>query len=67
MLEISPISNFLAKRSSCVLVSLNGGQRETDSGRKPEREGSSGQPSSREIGDGGAAQDLGVELVGAAP
>ena len=66
MLEISPISNFLAKRSSCVLVSLNGGQRLTESGRKPEREGSSGQPSS--LGDlhGGAAQDLGVELVGAA-
>ena len=47
MLEISPISNFLPKRSSCVLVSLNGGQRITESGRKPEREGSSGQPSSR--------------------
>ena len=49
MFEISPTSNFLAKRSSCVLVSLNGGQRETESGRKPERDGSSGQPSSREI------------------
>jgi hypothetical protein len=43
-LEISPISNFLAKRSSWVLVSLNGGQRGMDAGRKPEREGSSGQP-----------------------
>ena len=43
------MSNFLAKRSSCVLVSLNGGQRDTESGRKPDREGSSGQPSSREI------------------
>ena len=35
--------------SSCALVSLNGGQRWTESGRKPEREGSSGQPSS--LGD----------------
>ena len=49
MFETRPISNFLPKRSSCVLVSLNGGQRMTDSGRNPEREGSSGQPSSREI------------------
>jgi hypothetical protein len=49
MLEIRPISNFLAKRSSWVLVSLNGGQRITESGRKPDREGSSGQPSSREM------------------
>ena len=35
------MSNFLAKRSSCVFVSLNGGQRLTESGRNPEREGSS--------------------------
>ena len=49
MFETSPISNFLPKRSSWVLVSLNGGQRVTESGRNPERDGSSGQPSSREI------------------
>ena len=40
-----PDLNFFLKRSSCGLVSLNGGQRLTESGRKPEREGSSGQPS----------------------
>src|SRR3954470_23731574 len=48
-LEIRPSSNFLRKRSSWVLVSLNGGQRLTELGRKPERDGSSGQPSWREI------------------
>ena len=49
MFDTSPMSYFLAKRSSCALVSLNGFQRWTESGRKPEREGSSGQPSSLEI------------------
>ena len=45
MFEISPILYFLAIFVSTGLVSLNGGQRCTESGRKPEREGSSGQPS----------------------
>ena len=49
MFETSPTSNFFANRSSWVLVSLNGGQRDTESGRKPDREGSSGHPSSREM------------------
>ena len=41
--------NFLAKRSSWALVSLNGVQRWTESGRNPEREGSRGQPRRLEI------------------
>ena len=49
MFEMSPSSNFFPSRSSCVLVSLNGGQRLTELGRNPERDGSSGQPSWREI------------------
>src|SRR6478672_5289447 len=43
MFEISPVWNFLMNLVSCGLVSLNGAQRWTESGRKPEREGSSGQ------------------------
>ena len=64
MLEISPILYFLAIFASTGLVSLNGCQRCTESGRKPERDGSSGQPEL--LGDlhRGAAQHLGVELVG---
>ena len=45
MFEISPTSNFFLKRASCVFVSLNGFQRAIESGRKPERDGSSGQSS----------------------
>ena len=63
MLEISPTSNFLAKRSSWVLVSLNGGQRITESGRKPDREGFERPAELARDVDRGAAQDLGVELV----
>ena len=49
MFEMRPSSNFLRMRSSWVLVSLNAGQRATEFGRNPERDGSSGQPSWREI------------------
>ena len=49
MLEIRPTLYFLAILASVALVSLNGGQRCTDSGRKPERDDSSGQPSSLAI------------------
>ena len=66
MLEIRPVSNFFVNFVELGLVSLNGGQRCTESGRKPEREGSSGQPMRLAISSGRAAQDLGVELVGAA-
>ena len=45
MFEISPILYFLAILVRTGLVSLNGGQRSTEAGRNPEREGSSGQPS----------------------
>ncbi len=45
MFEISPILYFFAIFWRTGLVSLNGGQRWTESGRKPAREGSSGQPS----------------------
>ena len=65
MFETRPISNFLPKRSSCVLVSLNGGQRGTDSGRKPgARRLQRPAELARDL-HGGAAQDLGVQLVGA--
>ena len=66
MLEISPVSNFLAIRSSWALVSLNGVQRGIESGRKPEREGSSCHSSSLGDLDRRPPQHLGVELVGAA-
>ena len=46
MLEISPVWNFLENLVSCGSVSLNGAQRATESGRKPARLGSSGQPMS---------------------
>ena len=46
MFEMSPVWNFLENFVSCGLVSLNGAQRATESGRKPAREGSSGQPMS---------------------
>ena len=49
MFEIRPVWNFLANFFSCVFVSLNGAQRATESGRKPERDGSSGQPMSLAI------------------
>jgi hypothetical protein len=43
MFEIRPVSNFAPNFLSCALVSLNGAQRATESGRNPERLGSSGQ------------------------
>ncbi len=46
MLASTPVSYFLAKRSSWALVSRKGAHRGTLSGRKLEREGSSSQPSS---------------------
>ena len=49
MLEMSPMLYFLANFSRADLVSRNGVQRCTESGRKPAREGSSGQPSRLEI------------------
>ena len=49
MFEINPILYFFAIFWRTGLVSLNGGQRCTESGRNPEREGSSGQPSRFEI------------------
>ena len=49
MFEISPVWNFFVSFSSCGLVSLNGAQRARESGRKPDREGSSGQPISLAI------------------
>ena len=49
MFEISPVENFPAIFLTCALVSLNGFHRGTESGRKPEREGSSGHPSCLEI------------------
>ena len=45
MFEISPVLNFAATLVSCGLVSLNGFQRGIESGRKPERDGSSGHSS----------------------
>ena len=66
MFEMRPISYFLENFVSCALVSLNGAPARTESGRKPERDGSSGQPMLAWRSDRGAAQDLGVELVGAA-
>ena len=49
MFEMSPVWNFATTFLSCALVSLNAGQRWTESGRKPEREGSSGQSTRLEI------------------
>ena len=46
MFDRTPVSNFLPKRSSWALVSRNGIQRGTLSGRKFAREDSSSQPSS---------------------
>ena len=45
MFEISPRLYFLESFCSWVAVSLKGIQRCTESGRKPEREGSSGHSS----------------------
>jgi hypothetical protein len=44
MFETRPVSKLLTNLRSCALVSLNGAQRWTESGKKPERLGSSGQP-----------------------
>ena len=66
MFESSPSLYFLESFCSCGLVSLNGFQRWTESGRKPERDGSSGQSDAFGDLDRGAPQHLGVELVGAA-
>ena len=49
MFEISPLWKCLVTLLSCGLDSLNAGQRCTLSGRKPEREGSSGQSRRLEI------------------
>ena len=49
MFEIRPLLKCLVTLLSWVLVSLNAGQRYTLSGRKPEREGSSGQSRRLEI------------------
>ena len=44
MFDSRPSLYFLLSFCSCALVSLNGFQRCTESGKKPEREGSSGHP-----------------------
>jgi len=49
MLEIRPTLNLLATFCSAGLASLNAGQRWTDYGRKPERDGSRSQPISLAI------------------
>ena len=65
MFESRPSLYFLASFCSWALVSRKGSQRCTESGRKPEREGSSGQ-SSRLAIERRPPQHLGVQLVGAA-
>src|SRR3954454_5280258 len=80
--EISPVWYLAASFLTCGLVSLNAGQRWTESGRKPARDGSGGPPgflagrhATRRhnrpadlLGDahGDPPQHLRVELVGAA-
>ena len=68
MFEIRPVLYFLRELASSCGVGLleRRASARRESGRKPEREGSSGQPRSLGDLDGRAAQDLGVELVGAA-
>ena len=66
MFEIRPVWNFLENFVSCGLVSLNGAQRWTESGQEPGARGL--ERPADVLGDphGDAAQDLGVQLVGAA-
>ena len=66
MFEIRPVWNFLPKRASCVFVSLNGRQRGSEAGQEARARGLERPLELLRDLDGGAAQDLGVELVGAA-
>ena len=66
MLEIRPDLLLRVDLLERRIVSLKGRQRVTESGRNWARDGSSGQPELLGDVDRGAAQDLGVELVGAA-
>src|SRR5439155_1097960 len=66
MLEISPMLNFFLNLLSWVTVSLNAGQRWTESGRKPERDGvpvSPGAPATTVEEALAAADEIGYPVV----
>ena len=65
MFEMSPVWNFLENFVSCGLVSLKGAQRD-GVGQEAGPRGLERPPDVLGDADGHAAQDLGVELVGAA-